>query len=151
MSDNRDILARFETPGASAPEAEQKQAEEGGLPEYLAFETEDKLITVDIIRVKAPCRCPMLRNYLDIAYTPNLYSGFTLFFTYMTVKVQGENLRDVVNGFRFGKCTCIREYHPSLYRPPEPGKPLIEKIEIVVRPLHESLTESEQSEQTEQK
>jgi hypothetical protein len=140
----RDILARFETPGrAPAPEAAQQSAE-GGLPEYLAFETEDKLITLDIIRATAPCRCPLLRNYLDIAYTPKLYSGFTLFFTYMTVKVHGENLRDVVTGFRFGKCTCIREYHPSLYRPPEPGKPLIEKIELVIRPLHEALTESEQ-------
>lgn len=143
MSDKRDILARFETPGrAPTPRAEQK-VEEGGLPEYLAFETEDKLITLDIIRATAPCRCPLLRNYLDIAYTPKLYSGFTLFFTYMTVKVQGENLRDVVNGFRFGKCTAIREFHPALYRPAEPGKPLIEKIEIVVRPLHEALQESE--------
>lgn len=141
----RDILARFE-PSGRKPQTTtpQAQPEEDGPPEYLAFETEDKLITLDILRATGgPCRCPLLRNYLDIAYVPPNYSAFTLFFTYMTVKVQGENLRDVVNAFRFGKCTCIREYHASLYRPPEPGKPLIDKIEIVVRPLHESLTESE--------
>lgn len=144
MSDKRDILARFETPGRTAPpETERNQPQDGGLPEYVAHETEDKLITLDIIRTTAPCRCPLLRNYLDIAYTPKLYSGFTLFFTYMTVKVQGENLRDVVNAFRFGKCTAIREFHPSLYSPVEPGKPLIEKIELVIRPLHEALADSE--------
>jgi hypothetical protein len=144
-----DILARFETPGRN-PEGQDGNPAEGGKPEYIAFDTQDKLVTLDIERAAAPCRCPRLQYYLDISYSPRFYSGFTLFFTYMSVRVHGKNLKPVVDAFRFTKCTAIREYHAELFAAPPPeGAPLIEKIEIVVRPLHEALIESE--EQTEQK
>jgi len=144
-----DVLAQFEQPGGRPGQQAQKSAE-GGKPEYIAFDTQDKLVTLDIERAAAPCRCPRLQYYLDISYSPRFYSGFTLFFTYMSVRVHGRNLKPVVDAFRFTKFTANREYHAELFAAPPPeGAPLIEKIEIVVRPLHEALIESE--EQGEQK
>ena len=67
---------------------------------------------------------------------------------HVSVRVKGKNLKDVVDAFRLGKCTCIREYHPELFAGlPAEGKPVIESIELVVRPLHEAMEESEQQSQ----
>jgi len=138
---DEDILARFERGGGSTPAKPQQPAvlatAEGELPEYVAYDTQDKLVTIDIIRSTKASRCPMLRNYLDIGYFPWIKTNLTLFFTYMTVKVDGDNLTEIIDAFRFGKCTAIRQYSPRLYLPPEEGKPIINRIEITAIPLRE--------------
>lgn len=143
-----DILAQFEQPGGrlqqARPEPGEQAASTGEKPEYVAFETQDKLITVELERAAAPWRAPLLKYYLDISYSPRFWSGFTMFFTFMRVSVTGRNLKPVIDAVRFGKCTCLREYHPDLFTAPGEAEPLIERIEILTRPSYED--EPEQGE-----
>ena len=64
-----DILAQFEHPGRRTTLAAPAKSAEG-LLEYLAFEVEDKLITVDIERATAPCRCPLFGRSIIVRRRP---------------------------------------------------------------------------------
>lgn len=69
---------------------------------------------------------------LDIIYDHDFESAVTLVFSFMTVKLTGQHLGPVVHAIFLGQCGRIRQYHAKLYDPPERGKPVIEKVEIVM-------------------
>ena len=132
-----DILSQFEQPGSrpqqqARPEPNQQPpTTTGEKPEYVAFDAQDKLITIDLERATKPWRAPLLKYYLDISYLPPNYSRFVMFMTFMNIHVTGRNLKKVIDAVRLGKCTCLREYHPDLYTAPGEGEPVIESIDIV--------------------
>ena len=143
-----DVLARFEDPsrrGQGAPATVEPVAA-SSKPEYVAFETKDKILCFDIERAPPNLwRHPLLKHYLDVAHRPPNERVLTIFFTYMSIRVIGRNLGQLADAIRLGKCTCIREYSAEVFAgPPAEGETFIEKIELIVRPLHEAMDESEQ-------
>lgn len=124
-----DPLERFRRRDGTRPEP--KPAEPGGLLPYDAFDAQDKVPRLDIQRTSGASHCVGNAYLLDIIYGSRFWTSFVLVYNFMTVAVKGKNLEPVVTALKLGKCAAIREFHPELYTPPEPDKPIITSIEVV--------------------
>jgi len=113
----------------AAPERPAPEGEGGRRP-YLAFDSKDKVVCLDIRRVLGTTHCPTYNYLLNIAYDYEFYRTFVLYFSFMQVKVSGKNLREVVNAIKLRKCEWIQDFHPRDFEPPKEGEPLIESITV---------------------
>jgi hypothetical protein len=119
-----------------------------GLSPYQAFEAQDKVMRLDILRAADASHCPAYSYLLDIIYGRQFYSSFVLVYSFMTVAVIGRNLHDVVQAIRMGQASSICEFHPELFTPPEPDAPIITSIEVVVgERIAEALKETDEGEE----
>ncbi len=103
-----------------------------GLSPYKAFEAQDKVTRLDILRAGDASHCPAYSYLLDIIYGRQFYTSFVLVFSFMTVTVKGRHLHDVVQAIRLGQASNICAYHPELFTPPEADAPIITSIDVVV-------------------
>lgn len=117
-----------------------------GKEPYTAFKVQDRVIALDLQRTSGASHTPSYAYLLDIAYGRRFYTTIRLFFTYMVVKITGENLKDVVDALVLRKCSQLHEWNPKDFPPPAAGAPVIRKIEILVKHFSESMTEAEQEE-----
>jgi hypothetical protein len=141
-----DPLAEFRK---GKPQPKDAPTGAGGLPTYEAYKSQDKVVALNIHRATGPSRSPSYAYLIDISYGRRFYTSFRLFYTFMSVRVTGENLKQVVDAIRLRKCDFIQEFHPEEFARPAPGEPLIKKIDVIVKPLHESLGEVEAELETE--
>jgi hypothetical protein len=111
--------------------------------QYQAYLSRDKVLALEIIRASAPSRCPGYGYLLDISWGRRHYSAFSLFFTFMVVTVTGENLKEVVDSIKFRKCAVIQEFRAADFDPPASGKPVIRKIEIIVKSIPDMIADGE--------
>src|SRR5665213_4180969 len=103
MDSARDRLTRYLKPGQTLPDAPvaappDEEADAAPLTdiipdEYVAFETHDRAIAFDVLRAANVSRSPSYHYLLDISFSTRFFTAFRLYFTYMTIKVTGENLK----------------------------------------------------------
>ena len=102
-----------------------------GSRDYLAFETQERALRLNIRCARGPSRYPAYAYLLDIIYDYDFAESFTLVFTFMAVNVKGKYLDAVVHAIEHGSCVRISEYHPRKFDRPAPDAPFIESIEVV--------------------
>ena len=129
MDDEDDPLAQYRRPGVRRPERPAPERA-GGKPPYVAFEGKDKLLSLDIRRVRGTTHSPRYNYLLNVAYDHGIYETFVLYYSFMQVKVRGRNLREVITAINLHKCEYIQDFHPGEYEQPKPNEPLIEAIMI---------------------
>lgn len=126
--DDDDPLARFrrlrDEPLPTRPKPDTSRV-------YVAFDAQDKLISLDIRRTSGASHAPGYGYLLDIIYGARFYTRFVLVFNFMTVTCKGKHLREVVQALKLRKCSYLQEFHPKLFDVPEDGKPIITSIEVV--------------------
>jgi hypothetical protein len=122
---------------AQRPADQQRRAGDNVLPlvrpdrVYAPFEFPENSNRLHIHCATQPSHFPLYSTLVDIIYDHDFESAITLVFSFMTVKLTGQNLGPVVHAMFMGQCGRIREYHSKLYDPVARGTPVIQKIEIV--------------------
>ncbi len=126
-------LSRFRRQGAAEASAAAPAwaAPAGGLKPYVAFDPQDKVVSLDIHRVLGPTYSPSYAYLLNLAYDNEYFTNFVIYYTFLRVEVRGKNLRDVITAIKLRKCEYIRDFHPEEFEMPAEGQPLIESINIV--------------------
>jgi len=124
---------------ARAPEPqEQRRGEDKVVPlrsdrAYVAYEVGSNPTGLHIRTATQGSFYPRYRYLADIREDHDHNSYFVLIYPTMVVKVTGQHLAAVVHAINAEQCERITEFHPKLHDRPEPGAPIIEKIEIVCR------------------
>lgn len=139
MSD--DPLAEFR---GRKPEGKKTASPPPGKEPYEAFKVQDRVIAIDLRRTTGASHSPAYSYLLDIAYGRRFYTSIRLFFTYMVVKISGENLKEVVEALTLRKCSQLTEWNDKDFMAPPEGAAVIRKIEILVKHFSESMAEAEQ-------
>lgn len=134
MTDPEDLMRQWSKASqkqAAEPQIKPNLAAQFREREYVAFDTRDNPERLHILAATGPSRLPALSYLLDVPFDHDFQTGFTLVFTFMSVKVTGENLGPIFHALHWGNCERIIEYHPKLYptKPPA-GEPIITKIEV---------------------
>lgn len=115
----------------------------GRLDTYEAYKPQDKVVALNIHLTAGPSRSPAYHHLLDVAYGRHHYTAFRLIFSFMSVKVTGENLKEVIDAIILRKCAQIQEFNSEEFEPPAPGTPVIRKIEFVVKTLADDIAEAQ--------
>jgi len=86
-----------------------------------------------IIRLDDTMHYPSYRYLMDIVHTGS-NNGIVLVYSFMLVKIVGENLGELLEHLSHGDCAFIQQYDAREWpQRPEKGKPIITKIDVVVR------------------
>lgn len=86
-----------------------------------------------IIRLDDTMHYPSYRYLMDIVHTGR-NNGIMLIYSFMLVKITGENLEELLEHLSQGDCVFIQQYDAREWpQKPEKGKPVITGIEVVVR------------------
>src|ERR1700722_10226114 len=102
------------------PPEQQRRAGDNVLPlvrpdrGYVPFEFPENTNRLHIHCATQPSHFPLYSTLLDIIYDHDFESAFTLVFSFMTVKLTGQHLGEIVHAIFIGQCGRIREYHPKL-------------------------------------
>ncbi len=136
-----DPLAEFRS---KKPESKKAAGATGRLEPYAAFKSQDRVSAIDIRRAGRTSHSPSPTYLLNITYGRRFYTRIRIFYTYMVVKITGENLKEVVDALTLRKCSLLQEFHPAEFAPPPAGAPIIHKIEILVKHFSESMMEAEE-------
>jgi hypothetical protein len=131
--DEDDPLAKFRK-APIAKRSERKPAgpaqAAGGRGPYKAFDSKDKLVCLEIRRVRGTTHCPTYAYLLNVAYDFEVYTAIEVSFPFMRVRVSGRNLRELVTALKLRKCEYIQEFHSGEHERPGEDQPLIESITV---------------------
>jgi hypothetical protein len=89
---------------------------------YVPFEFPENANRLHIHCATQPSHFPFYSTLLDIIDDHDFESAITLVFSFMTVKLTGQNLGSVVHAIFMGECGRIHHYHPKIYDPQFQGK-----------------------------
>jgi hypothetical protein len=128
-----DPLAKFRKGTTSDKPAASLPQETGGLPPYVAFEAKDKIKRLEIRRVMGAYRTPAYAYLLDIVFDGLHGTELVLLYSFMMIKIKGENLHPVTLAIQKGNCDFIQDFDPRAFAPPAPDAPRIDRIEIIVK------------------
>lgn len=130
-----DPLASFrrQQPGAgSHPQAVSPQQAATGLKLYKAFEIRERASErLEIRRVLGETHAPSYRYLLDVSFNGQYGTELLLAYSFLIVKIRGQNLQPVIRAILEGKCDVIQDYHPNEFAPPQENEPVIASIEFV--------------------
>ncbi len=86
------------------------------------------------LKIRRPGKGKESPSYRDLLHvrSDDTETHFEVIFRHLIVRIRGKNLGEVINAIENHVCDFILQYHDSLWPPPEPGKPVIEKIEILL-------------------
>jgi len=124
-----DPLSRFRRREDAPPQVEKPIAPDTSRV-YQAFEAQDKVLRLDILRTSGESHCPAYAHLLDIVYGSRFYSSISLVFTTLIVNVNGKSLKPVVTALKLQKAAAITEFDAELFDWPADGEPMIERIDI---------------------
>jgi hypothetical protein len=97
---------------------------------YVPYNTRSRPATLALFCAKLPVQFPTYVQLENMSFEHHFGETFTLFYPFMTVRVTGHRLEQVVYYINARKCAIIREWDRDLYDPPERGISVIEKIEF---------------------
>jgi len=85
------------------------------------------------LKIRRPGQGKISPAYRDLLHVSSDDAGtcFELVFRYLMVRVRGKNLGEVIDAIENHGCDFILEFHASIWKRPETGKPVIEKVEIL--------------------
>jgi len=121
---SNDPLAQFRRVGAAPP------AESHGPAPYKAYSAaRDRPVRLDIRTVEL-AYAPLYGSLTNITYDPADYTGIFLTFNFnLLVKIDGRNLRPVVECLKLNTCEFLEEFSKR-YAAPDADAPIIEHITI---------------------
>jgi hypothetical protein len=128
-----DHLAKFRKGTSDKPAAAEPTQETGGLLSYVAFEAKDKIKRLEIRRVMGAYRTPAYAYLLDIVFDGLHGTELVLLYSFMMIKIKGENLHPVTLAIQKGNCDFIQDFDPRAFAGPAPDAPRIDHIEIIVK------------------
>lgn len=100
------------------------------VPYEVASRSQERL---HIIRLDDTMHFPSYRYLMDMVHTGR-NNGIMLIYSFMLVKITGENLEDLLDHLSQSDCAFIQQYDAREWpQKPEKGKPIITGIEVVVR------------------
>lgn len=106
---------------------------EDAVDAYIPYETSSHpQERMHIIRQNDTMHYPSYRYLMDIIHTEK-GDGIVLVYSFLMVKVTGENLDELIEHIAQGDVTFIQKFDARKWRRPEEGKPIIEGLEVVVR------------------
>lgn len=126
-------------PGARTAAGETAEtATDDALPEtvrYQAFKAVDGNLFCLSIYTNGPANAHPAYQYYQYMTEDGNGKIFDIVFAFFVVRVRGRNLAPVLHAIKSKRCVFIQQYQRRAEWPsPEPGEPLIEKIEIVYHP-----------------
>lgn len=127
-----DPLARFRHIQKNATSDDPLGLDVSG--KYIAFQAGDRSQErLQIRRVLNITHSPSYRYLMDIMSNPG-GTQIVLVFSFLMVKIKGNNLQILTKALEDGVCTFIQDYHPNEYAVPDIKAALIESIEVRIRP-----------------
>ena len=125
----RSVDASF-NPQAVPPQQAVQQAA-SGLKPYKAFEIRERTAErLEIRRVLGETHAPSYRYLMDVAFNGQYGTELLLVYSFLIVKIKGKNLQPVTYAILEGRCSCIQDFHPNEFAPPQGNEPVIESIEF---------------------
>ncbi len=95
--------------GKAKPPKEHKPGEY----QYLAFDTKDRRLRVDIRPKRGMAYALPYSNLMLLAYDDEHYDNILLTVSGMTVRIHGRNLRPIVDALKLHTCEFIEAYQPA--------------------------------------
>lgn len=113
---------------------------EDAIDAYIPYETSAHTQErMHIIRHDDTMHYPSYRYLMDIIHTEDC-DGIVLVYSFLMVKVTGQNLDELIEHIAQGDITFIQKFNPKRWARPEKGQPIIERVEIVTRSDSDGLT-----------
>jgi hypothetical protein len=140
--DKRDVWGELVgTAAARRPggHGDAETIEEDAQPEtarYQAFKAVDgRVECLSIYTTTEPANAHVSYQFYQYMLDDKRGKIFDIVFGFFVVRVRGKNLLPVIHAIKSRRCVFIQQYqrHPE-WPAPEPGDPVIEKIEIVYQP-----------------
>jgi hypothetical protein len=105
---------------------------EGSTRSYAAFSPSSKPVErLEIRQVLAPAHAPSYRYLMDVSFDQE-GTRVILFYSFMMVTIQGQNLKPVIQAILEGTCASIQDFHANEYDAPAQGVPFIKSIDVTV-------------------
>lgn len=107
------------------------QASAGKKP-YEAFDKRGRPSSYLEIRcVRQPSQAPQSRHLMDVVYSADFDTGFTLLYSFMAVEIRGANLKDVRRAIQNGQCEFIQEFHDDEFAHPSRTESVIASVHFI--------------------
>lgn len=107
---------------------------------YIPYETSTHpQERMQIIRYGDTMHYPSYRYLMDIIHTES-YDGIVLVYSFMIIKIRGENLQDLIEHIAFSEVTYIQKFDSRKWPRPPKGQTIIEDMDVVVRNDNDELT-----------
>jgi hypothetical protein len=114
-----------------APTPTKTAASSGVREPYQAFGTKDKLGRLDIRTNDGLCHAPAYNYLLDVSYDRRSYTSILLVFSFMLVRIRGQNLKPLIDAIKLHTCEFIAEFDPKEFdRPADPDATVVEGVTI---------------------
>lgn len=167
MADEDDLLARLrrgeattrsaaETPSSGSFQ-QRLQGDEPGAPatadspfdfeepakarQYRAYNTQRGVPSLEIRRVLGAWHSPYYPFLVNVSRDANHGRNFVLYFGFMIVHVDGENLQEISTAIRNKRCVYIQDFDPVEHDEPEKGQPVIRSIRYALKDIADALAE----------
>lgn len=129
-----DPFAQFRKKSATATAALPGTPEERA--GYQAFDGQDRLTRVRILRRADQSRSPRYDMLMDICYDDYWGTDCVLIWDFMIVRVVGSNLQEMVKALQLGQAAFIQEFDAQRWdKPGDPKAAIIDSIEVIL-PAH---------------
>ena len=106
--------------------------QEGGNkpPAYEAYKTSDRTERLSIRRHGHLTYKVAYRHLLYLTHDEEENYLINLIYGFMTIEIQGRNLKPVLDALADDRCDFIRDFDPKAYPPLASDQPIIESIKI---------------------
>ncbi len=130
-----DPLAKFRNIGTPTPASTDTTSQTDGesLPAYQAFEAKDRVKRLQIRQVMAATHSPAYAYLLDVSYDGFHGTELVLTYSFMMVKIKGQNLQTLIFAIEKHECAFIQDFDARFFAPPEQDAAIIDDIEVVTR------------------
>lgn len=113
---------------------------EDAAEKYIPYETSGHpQERMHIIRHDDTMHYPSYRYLMDIIHNKD-GDGVVLVYSFLMVKITGQNLDKLIDDIAHGNITFIRKFNPRKWARPGDGMPIIESIDVVARSDSEGLS-----------
>jgi hypothetical protein len=135
-----DPLAAF-TKGA--PPRSIRPAAPGDKIPYISHETKSRPPkTLAVIRRNGDNEALAYTFFVNARHDGTFYKAIDVIYSFYVLKIRGENLHEVVLALEDHTCWSVEEFDEKKHSEPTPGKPKIDRIDIVVQELSKSLAKA---------
>src|ERR1700722_11800038 len=98
---------------------------------YQAFATKDKRGRIDIRTNDGLCHAPAYTYLLDVSYDRRAYTSILLVFSFMLVRIRGQNLKPLIDAIKLHTCEFIAEFDSKEFGPlADPNATVVESVTI---------------------
>jgi hypothetical protein len=107
---------------------------------YKAHETKQRPPkTLAVIRKNGDNEALAYTFFINARHEGTYYKAIDVIYSFYILKIRGENLRELALTIEDQTCWSIEEFDEKVHAEPEPGKPKIKRIDVVVQEVSKSL------------